>query len=163
MVLVEIRQWIRQLILPDYLTISGEIIIGSSDVKRLISLNSETLTRVTKEAAFFRETYPYFKVKIDEGLHEITIKLYAQQVRFVSQNFHFGFRQDLMLVLSRILESGDLSVRINIYGYIESNNTVESFRYLNKNDEVSYKVTKTEPVNSLFKMVCRKVGFLKEG
>lgn len=135
---------LRKLILPDYLTMSGEIIIGSSDVTKLVSLNSDVLTKVKEEASFFQKKYPYIKVKVEEGLHEVTIKFYALRVSFSFENFLESFKCDLVEVLKHLLSNTDLSIRLNIYGEIDNRKTIDSYRYLNKNSEVSYKITNSE-------------------
>jgi|GEM_PF-5124230 len=148
-----LKNWLKCIVSRNFLTLSGEIIIGSVDVTMMVSSDSSIFTKISADASLFQQQYPYIRVRVEEGLHEITIKLFACKKRFLQEHFYDQLRDELVGLISNILNDKRLMARLNVYGTIDSFKKIDNFRYLNKATEVSYKITNSEHKLPFYKQI----------
>ncbi len=124
-----------------YITLSGELSISHISYDSLISNDALLLQNIKDAAKSLSNIYPKFKVDVTQGVSEISIKVFAYKMSNVRNKFLDELQADLENLTANILSLGDIKVRLNVFGSMNSLKGKYSFRYLNNVQEVKYKIT----------------------
>ena len=126
------------------LTLSGELIITSKDTNNKLLLNDFDKSGLKNKSAQFRKVYPDINVELFNGLTEIDVKFFAHGIRIASENFLEEFNEFLIELIEAALDNGEVIARLNVFGKYSVNDSILSYRYLNKKNEVKYIIVDEE-------------------
>jgi hypothetical protein len=127
------------------------------DPAKLLVLSEAEEKRILDLATAFVKTHPTFKVTTVKGVGELDLKLFACDVYTAGTTFMEDFRADLEVLVGEILQNKDLTLRLNVFGDFSTLENMRKFRYLNKGEQVEYKITETAPISMPARIFCRSV------
>ncbi len=139
------------------INVSGEIILNDVDPAKLLVLSETEEKRILDLVTTFVKTHQTFKVTTLKGVGEFNIKLFACDVYTAGTTFMEDFRADLEALVRELLQNKELALRLNVFGDFSTLENMRKFRYLNKGEQVEYKITETAPVSLLARIFCRSV------
>lgn len=123
------------------LTLSGEILVTpilSTDNCEINMYDAHILEQMLQD---MRTKYPFLQIKYVKGLVEHGINFFCHEERLLQNDFLDCFQEDLCKVVASILKNKKLCVRVNVFGTYETIGLIQEYRYLNKKDDVRYKIT----------------------
>jgi hypothetical protein len=135
------------------ITISGELNILTNDILQSIIMDDDLYDRATSYAQELRNKYPYMKIEVIKELHEITVKIFALNKLFNYQNFLDDLKGNLSKLVTSLLETDGINVKLNVNGNIRNWDKIEKFMLVNNKDVISYKITETIQLNEISKNV----------
>ncbi len=140
-----------------YVTLSGEINISRKQLNAPVFSESGLIANIKACAAALSGQYPRFKVTVDAGINEITVKIFALRAVQTNGAFLEELRVNLEGLLSSIYDGDDdLQARLHIMGYIDSFRSRQDYVYLNNQRAVKYEITSVTANESL----ASKVNFI---
>lgn len=139
------------------INVSGELILNDADPAKLLVLSEEEEKRILGLVGDFAKAHQNFKVTTLKGVGEFDIKIFVCDVYTAKTTFMETFRDDLANFVHSLLENKNLVLRLNVFGDFSTKDTMQKFRYLNKGEQVEYKITDTLPVSMLARVLCRSV------
>lgn len=139
------------------LSLSGELVLTSKDAKNMLLLNDFDRSGLKNKIVEIRRNYPDIKVEMSNGLTEIDIKFFAHQKRIKSDNFLEEFNELLKELVEVALENENVVARLNVFGKYAVNDSVLTYRYLNKKSEVKYIIVDEEQRNIRDKLLAPKI------
>lgn len=151
---------IKNILGDNLLTLSGEVLVTP---KKGFSRNAlDCLDKCKLKCILddINRKYPCFKVEIVNGLMEINIKFFAHKARIANKDFLNEFNEYLSGIASVILQQEKVSVRINVFGTLETKNKIEQYRYLNKKDDVRYTIVDEKVKNKFIRFLSPKIYLL---
>ncbi|WP_293729514.1 hypothetical protein [uncultured Phascolarctobacterium sp.] len=135
------------------LTLSGNVLITAPINNAASVLDSTKVKSIKELVKRIEQEYPFIEVGLIYGLADIEIKFFANQKRLHSSNFLDDFNEKLLVLVQNIFTQDNYSVRVNIFGKYSSKDKVQSFRYLNKKDDVRYLIV-DEDVRLVTDKIC---------
>lgn len=144
-----LKNQIPHFIYLNKINIAGEITIQGEDILSGISGDEVLFGKIQFCTQNFTKSYPWLKVESVRNLHEITIKLFAYNKPFSDNAFLDKFSQDVEHLLKELSELESLSLKLNIYGDLNTLRKVEKFRCVNTGSNVYYKVTESVPKSTV--------------
>lgn len=128
------------------ITLSGEILITVATGWDISLLQTFDRSEYRSLLYRLRGRYPFLRLEENDAVTELSIKLFALDKPFKSDNFLEDFN-DLLTELARvILKEEGLLVRLNVFGKFREGKAVKAFRYLNNGDDVRYRITEETPL-----------------
>lgn len=138
------------------LTLSGNIRISAPENNAAVVLDNTKIKAVKEAVKDIKEKYNFLEVDNVYGLTDIEIKFFANQKRLHSSNFLDEFNKLLIAVLHEAFKQDDYSVQVNIFGKYFVQDNVQSYRYLNKKEDVRYIIVDEEKRQLMDKVFCPK-------
>ena len=126
------------------LSLSGELVLTSKDAKNMLLLNDFDRSGLKTKIAQIRKAYPDINVELCNGLTEIDVKFFAHGIRIASENFLEEFNEFLIELIEAALDNEEVIARLNVFGKYSVNDSILSYRYLNKKNEVKYIIVDEE-------------------
>lgn len=152
-----IKSSIHKFIFNSKITLSGEINILTTDIKNSIIMDDDLFAKIISYAQELRILYPFIKIDVVKELHEISIKLFTLNRLFLNINYLVGLEQNLGKLLTNILETDGIAVKINFNGQIKTWDRIDKFMLVNNKGIISYKITESIQQNELSKTVGKLV------
>lgn len=141
--IMQLKEELKQGLLSfSYLTMSGEINISCKSYNALIISDSEIIGSMKSCAKALNDRYPKFKIQLETGMSEISIRIFAYRTILLNSSFLEEMRTNLAGLLSSIYGNNGLQAKLNISGYIDSYRGRQEYIYLNNEREVKYEVTR---------------------
>lgn len=122
------------------LSLSGEVLITSKMLTDCDQIQEYDVSDIEKMLEIIRNKYSFLKAKVDKSLFEINVSFFCHNVRGIQEDFLDGFREELCVMVSSILGNDKLCVNVNVFGKFETIDLIKEYRYLNKLDDVRYKI-----------------------
>ena len=122
------------------LSLSGEVLITNKDTHKFLIYEGKDRKETKKALSLIANKYQFMKIEIVNGLNEVTIKFFVHKTNITDKAFLDNFCNDLKILVSKILENEEFLVRVNFFGSFETPDKIYSYRYLNKQQEVQYKI-----------------------
>ena len=135
-----LKHGLSMVIANSRLILSGELIITDQhmnplDAQDITALGiDETISKIQKHCRGLQ-------VRQVNGLCDFSIRLFAKDCPVEAAGFYDWLQAALTDCARRIYAKDGLSLRLNVIGKLKSLGKIEEFRFLNKEDLVSYKVT----------------------
>ena len=126
------------------LSLSGELVLTSKYAKNMLLLNDFDRSGLKTKIAQIRKAYPDINVELCNGLTEIDVKFFAHGKHIESDNFLEEFNELLVELVDAVLVNEDVIARLNVFGKYSVNDSILSYRYLNKKNEVKYIIVDEE-------------------
>jgi hypothetical protein len=141
------------------LTISGEVSIGT---------NSHFTGNITEIQNFLntivdtlRKDNPQLKIQSKRELYEFSIKIFAYRKLMMDHSFLENLRRRFQSLLDYGADFDGLTIRLNIYGELNSLIQSEKFRYVNKQSEVVFMNNQFPAIPWIpQKLSSKQIGFL---
>jgi hypothetical protein len=140
------------------ITLSSELTISSKNSNEIISTSQIEMELLNEKLNELKSCYPMMQTEIKNSMYGITLKIATYSRNFISQNFYENFAEFLRDLIKTILINERLYVRLNVLGTIENSSQIEHFRYLNKDEQVSYKIVQTETKTNFIGKIKQKLG-----
>lgn len=150
---------IKNIFGDNLLTLSGEVLVTPEKSFSRSALDCLDKCKLKCILDDINRKYPCFKVETVNGLMEINIKFFAHKARIANKDFLNEFNEYLSRLASVILQQEKVSVRINVFGTLETKNKIEQYRYLNKKDDVRYTIVDEKVKNRFVKLFTPKMYF----
>ena len=122
------------------LSLSGEVLITNKDTHKFLVYEGKDRKETKKALSLIANKYQFMKIEMVNGLNEVTIKFFVHKANITDKAFLDNFCNDLKILVSKILENEEFLVRVNFFGSFETTDKICSYRYLNKQQEVQYKI-----------------------
>lgn len=144
------------------LTLSGDISLAPAQGQLRYELAGEKRQRVLIWIKDICEMYPFLQIQIKDGIREAEISIFAFFCGCADKNFIASFCQSLKALASLLQDDAEAAVTMNFSGTLYLGRQFESFRILNKEVHVQYKITQTKQ-ESFYKGLTRsryvRIGF----
>lgn len=138
-----IKDWagekLSQALAGSQLTLRGELVVMREDMSTLASVEYAALD-LKKEFAALRKLAPGIKIEEMPGVCDVTVKLLAYETGVNSGDYYEQMRNILVACARKTQEAG-LRLRLDVLGTLATGGEEEQFRFLNRGDEVAWKIT----------------------
>ena len=139
----KLQQKLAAVVAGSRLTLAGEVVVMRDG---MAPMDAETVTALglTDVLEGMRDICPDMQVRVANGLSDVTLKLFVCDGMVDAAAFYEHTRALLEACAERVCAEEEMSVRINVTGTLQHLGESEEFRFLNKRDIVSYKVTERD-------------------
>jgi hypothetical protein len=159
---MNVKKWIRQhvqlFISREKITLSSELTISSKDSSKIISISQIEAELLNEKLNELKSCYPMLQTEMKNSMYGIILKISTCGRKVIGQNFYENYAEFLRGLIKIILADERLYVRLNVVGQIENCVQIEHFRYLNKDEQVSYKIIQTETKTNFIRKLKQKLG-----
>jgi hypothetical protein len=121
------------------LTLSGELLIERQGMHSIDNADLDAMG-IMEELAPLGEWFPGLRIKMVNGLCDVTIKLFLYEGSIYQADFYSAVEEVLTRCAEKVYAQTSYTLRLNVTGTIHSLGKGESFRFLNKESLVSHKI-----------------------
>lgn len=125
-------------------SISGEICVKSNNTRNILNADEYDIKIVNEGISKFKNNNYFINVEKKYELNEFCIKLFCHKKNFTKELFLESLQVELEELILCLSINSENIIMINIFGNFNQKSKQISFRYLNKGNNVRYKMESIE-------------------
>lgn len=139
---IMMKEHLQAVVLDRKTTFRGELAIAKAEICTVTQEDLDSL-KIGDELQQLKQVFPGLNIEVVTGVCDLTIKLFAYHLRVLADDMYQQLNDILSELAVKIYsaEEDGYQLRLDITGSLDCLGRQETFRFLNKREEVSYRIT----------------------